>query len=74
MVSAGIEIRRNHMSVFSSLLEYLLVDLQMINSTQSELYKNLLRNENESLLSAYEVFLKTNNLEDFVETLFIIFE
>ena len=74
LVSTGVENRRNHLSVFSSLLDYLRDDLQMINAQQSELFKNLIRKESEPVLSAYEVFLKTHNLEDFVETLFIIFE
>lgn len=74
LASAGVENRRNHLSVISSLLDYLLDDLQMINTQHCELFKNLIRKENESILSAYEVFLRTHSLEDFVETLFIIFE
>lgn len=66
--------RRNHLTIFYSLLEYLEKELMVINQSQSDMFKHQLRTESESLLSAYEVFLKTLDIEDFVDTLFIIYQ
>lgn len=66
--------RRDHLTIFFSLLDYLEKEEMVINHIQSELFKHQIRKEEESLISAYEVYLNTNDLEDFVETLFIIYQ
>jgi hypothetical protein len=74
MITAHAQQRRDHLSIFQSLLDYLQYDLMWISKQQSDMFRHQIRTESESLLSAYEVYLKDQNLQEFVETLFIIYQ
>lgn len=66
------ESRRDHVIVFQTLLDYIKNELFMINQAQMDLFMHLLVKEDILLLAAYEVFLFDSDIEEFVDSLFLI--
>jgi hypothetical protein len=65
--------RREHVTIFSSLLLFLKNNLFMITDAMYELFIHLILTENAHILAAYEVYLVNQEVDDFVDTLFLIF-
>ena len=72
-MTQNVESRRDHFIVFSSLLTYLKNNVFLINESHYDMFMHLLITENILLLSAYEVYLNRLELDDFVDTLFLIY-
>lgn len=71
-VTRAKESRRNHVAIFTTLLNYIKEDLLQLNQAQCELFNNLLVEEDLLLLSVYEVFLFTGDIDDYIDSLFLI--
>lgn len=74
MITHNFEKRRSHSTIFLSLLNYLKNNLQLINKRHLDFFMHLLHTEDLRLLSTYEVYIVREELDDFVDTLFLIFQ
>lgn len=72
-ITTAKETRRDHVVVFSTLLDYLRTELFLIHQAHHDLFMHLLVTEDLLLLSAYEVFMFDGDIDEFVDSLFLIY-